>query len=134
MAEIEKAFHLSPEKGVDDLQTIAEVEVQPTGKSSIVCDLQNQHFAATKIQSHFRRWLLRRGFQSQKQATLKIQSNFRMSRCLKMYQQHKALNKSATTIQSFVRRRICYREACKRKHLIVVIQVSSRQSFTFCNN
>ncbi|KAL5578866.1 hypothetical protein UlMin_011308 [Ulmus minor] len=80
-----------------------------------------QHFAATKIQSHFRRWLRRR-FQNQREATLKIQSYFRMSRCLKAYQQYKILTMSATIIQSCVRGWICRREVCRRTHLIVLIQ------------
>ncbi|EXB88426.1 Retrovirus-related Pol polyprotein from transposon TNT 1-94 [Morus notabilis] len=123
VAQIEKAFHLSLEKGVDDLQTIEEVEVQLTAKCSVICNsIKNQHFAATKIQSHFRCLILRRGFQSQKHATLKIQSYFRMSRCLKTYQHHKALTKSATIIQSFVRQWICHREACRRRDLIDAIQ------------
>lgn len=133
VVQIEKPFPLHQEKGANDLPVDSVAKIQFALTNSIICDpLQNQQCAATQIQSHFRGWLLRRRFQIQRQAILKIQSNFRMSRCLKAYQQYILLVKSATIIQSFVRRWICHKEACRRKHLIVTIQVNSLLYFMLC--
>ncbi|GMI93317.1 hypothetical protein like AT4G21820 [Hibiscus trionum] len=84
--------------------------------------LQNQTFAATKIQSHFRGWQLRRSFIKQKQAIIAIQSNFRRLKCLSALQQYKIAARSAIIIQSCVRGWIAQRKAWKHRHLIVVIQ------------
>lgn len=131
VARVEKTFNLDWKRSVDDL-TIAAVKFQLPWKSYIVhSHLQNQQFAATKIQSYIRCWLLRRKFQNQKQSILKIQRNFRMSICLKTYQRYKTLVQSATVIQSFIRQCACLREACKRKHMIIVIQVSTQCPFSF---
>ncbi|KAF4372521.1 hypothetical protein F8388_027194 [Cannabis sativa] len=120
---IETPLYSHLENGAYDLQMVSAANVHFAMEESNFCNsFQNQHFAATQIQSHFRGWLLRRSFQSQRQAILKIQSAFRMSRCLKAYLQNRTLIKSATIIQSSVRRWISLREACRRRHLIVTIQ------------
>ena len=93
-------------------------------KEFVCRSLQNQTFAATKIQSHFRGWQLRRSFMKQKQAIIKIQSNFRRLKCLSAFQQYKTAAKSAIIIQSYVRGWITQRQAWRYRYLIVVIQVS----------
>ena len=133
VVQIEKPSCLPQEKGAGDLQMGSAFKIHFALKNSICCNsLQNQHLAVTEIQSHFRGWLLRRRFQTQRQAILKIQSTFRMSRCLKAYQQYRILIKSAIIIQSFVRQWIWHKEACRRMHLIVTIQVNSPLSSILC--
>lgn len=126
VAQLEKPSNFCEEKGVSDHRTKAVVKIQLAWKNFIVCrSLCNQHFSATKIQSHFLGWLLRRRFLNQRQATIKIQSNFRMKRCWSAYQHCKIATISATLIQSFVRGWIARRGACRCRHLIVAIQVCS---------
>ncbi|XWS15589.1 hypothetical protein CRYUN_Cryun34aG0013700 [Craigia yunnanensis] len=91
-------------------------------KEFVCRSLQNQTFAATKIQSHFRGWQLRRSFMKQKQAIIKIQSNFRRLKCLSAFQEYKTAAKSAIIIQSYVRGWIAQRQAWRYRYLIVVIQ------------
>lgn len=124
-SRIDVNLNLCREKDVRDLPKNADI-VQLAWDDSIVCNsLQNKEFAVVKIQSHFRCWLLRRRFQNLRRATLRIQSDYRMLRCWKAYQQYKISTLSATLIQSFVRRWIAQREACRRRHHIIVIQVSN---------
>ncbi|KAK8592272.1 hypothetical protein V6N13_062858 [Hibiscus sabdariffa] len=84
--------------------------------------LQNQTLAATKIQSQFRAWQLRRSFMKKKQAIIKIQSNFQRRKCLRASQQCENANRSAIIIQSYVRGWIARRKAWRYKYLIVMIQ------------
>ena len=124
VAKLEKPSNLCEEKGASDLQTKVVVKIQLAWKNFVICrSLRNQHFAATKIQSHFLGWLLRRRFLNQRQATIKIQSSFRMKICWSAYQHYKIATISATLIQSFVRGWIARRGACRCRHLIVAIQV-----------
>ena len=55
-----------------------------------------------KMQSHCRRWLVRRDFLSQKQAALRIQRAFKAMMCLKAFYSCKC---AAIEIQRFVRGR-----------------------------
>ncbi|KAK8629474.1 hypothetical protein V6N13_078315 [Hibiscus sabdariffa] len=84
--------------------------------------LQNQTLAATKIQSQFRAWQLRRSFMKKKQAIIKIQSNFQRRKCLRASQQCENANRSAIIIQSYVRGWIARRKTWRYKYLIVMIQ------------
>ncbi|KAK8349899.1 hypothetical protein V6Z12_A06G173000 [Gossypium hirsutum] len=118
---------------------------QNAWKEFICRTLQNQSLAATRIQSHFRGWQLRRNFMKKKQAIIKIQShfrgwqlrrncmkkkqaiikiqsNFRLQKCLRTYQQYKNPNSSAIIIQSFVRGWMARREARRYRYLVVMIQ------------
>lgn len=125
VSKIDVTLNLCQEKDVHDLPTNEDI-FQIACKNSILHNsLQNKEFSAVKIQSNFRCWLLRRRFQNQRAGILRIQSDFRMSRCWKAYKKYKIANASATLIQSFVRRWITQREACRQKHQIVVIQVSN---------
>ncbi|KAG4196093.1 hypothetical protein ERO13_A06G147800v2 [Gossypium hirsutum] len=119
---------------------------QNAWKEFICRTLQNQSLAATRIQSHFRGWQLRRNFMKKKQAIIKIQShfrgwqlrrncmkkkqaiikiqsNFRLQKCLRTYQQYKNPNSSAIIIQSFVRGWMARREARRYRYLVVMIQI-----------
>ncbi|MBA0627065.1 hypothetical protein Godav_004618 [Gossypium davidsonii] len=78
--------------------------------------------AIIKIQSHFRGWQLRRNCMKKKQAIIKIQSNFRLQKCLRAFQQYKNANRSAIIIQSFVRGWMARREAGRYRFLVVMIQ------------
>ncbi|TYI59161.1 hypothetical protein E1A91_D10G015400v1 [Gossypium mustelinum] len=92
-------------------------------QKEFVCrSLQNQTFAATKIQSHFRGWQLRRSFVKQKQAIIAIQSKLRQLKCSNAFQQYKMAARSAIIIQSCVRRWIAQRRALRCRYLTVAIQ------------
>ncbi|XVF87711.1 hypothetical protein PTKIN_Ptkin18bG0142500 [Pterospermum kingtungense] len=91
-------------------------------KEFVCMSLQNQTFAAARIQSHFRGWQLRRSFVEQKQAIIKVQSNFQRLKCLRAFQQYKTATRSAIIIQSYVRRWISQKQAWRHRYLIVVIQ------------
>ncbi|KAG8482084.1 hypothetical protein CXB51_027074 [Gossypium anomalum] len=92
-------------------------------QKEFVCrSLQNQTFAATKIQSHFRGWQLRRSFVNQKQAIIAIQSKLRQLKCSNVFQQYKMAARSAIIIQSCVRRWIAQRRALRCRYLTVAIQ------------
>ncbi|XP_016723502.2 abnormal spindle-like microcephaly-associated protein homolog isoform X5 [Gossypium hirsutum] len=92
-------------------------------QKEFVCrSLQNQTFAATNIQSHFRGWQLRRSFVKQKQAIIAIQSKLRQLKCSNAFQQYKMAARSAIIIQSCVRRWIAQRRALRCRYLTVAIQ------------
>ncbi|KAL0305918.1 UNVERIFIED_CONTAM: hypothetical protein Sradi_6009100 [Sesamum radiatum] len=59
-----------------------------------------QHFAATKIQSHYRGWLMRKSFACKKGATRIIQRSFRSSRSRRDFQIQRQQNASVIIIQS----------------------------------
>ncbi|XVE87804.1 hypothetical protein DITRI_Ditri19aG0017700 [Diplodiscus trichospermus] len=86
--------------------------------------LENQTFAATKIQCHFGGWQLRKSLKMRKQAIIKIQSNFRRLKCLSDFQQYKTTTKSAIIIQSYVHGWIAQRQACRYRCLIILIQAA----------
>ncbi|GMI72737.1 hypothetical protein like AT4G21820 [Hibiscus trionum] len=95
---------------------------QITRKEFACRSLQNQTLAATKIQSQFRAWQLRRSFMKKKQVIIKIQSNFQRRKCSRASQQCENANRSAIVIQSYVRGWIARRKAWRYKYLIVMIQ------------
>ncbi|TXG47055.1 hypothetical protein EZV62_026349 [Acer yangbiense] len=123
ITEFEKAPLLCQKKVETDLETEAAVSIQfawlnfKSRKS-----LREKCFAATKIQSHFRGWLLRRRFLDQRRAAIQIQNDFRCLRCWREFQQYKTATKSAIVIQSYMRGWIARRRARRLKYLVVVIQ------------
>ncbi|KAI9198577.1 hypothetical protein LWI28_028033 [Acer negundo] len=123
ITEFEKAPLLCQNKVETDLETEAAVSIQfawlnfKSRKS-----LREKCFAATKIQSHFRGWLLRRRFLDQRRAAIQIQNDFRFLRCWREFQQYKTATKSAIVIQSYMRGWIARRRARRLKYLVVVIQ------------
>lgn len=119
----EKASDLYQQNVKFDLQTKAAIRIQLTWKKYLCCKSTQKHFFATKIQSNYRRWQLRRRYFNQIQAILRIQSYFRMSRCVKSFQHFKIATKAAVVIQSSVRAWIARREAYARRNHIVEIQV-----------
>ncbi|XP_011037675.1 PREDICTED: abnormal spindle-like microcephaly-associated protein homolog isoform X1 [Populus euphratica] len=96
--------------------------VQLSSKTIISRSIHEQQLAATKIQSHFQGWLLRRTFLIQKQAIMKIQSNYRCLRCRRAFQQFSIAKKSAIVIQSCVRGWIVRRKVGRYLYLIGVLQ------------
>ncbi|KAK8594444.1 hypothetical protein V6N13_015366 [Hibiscus sabdariffa] len=105
-------------------------------KEFVCTSLQNQTFAATKIQSHYRGWHLRRSFMKQKQAIIKIQSNYRRLKCWRAFQiaqkefVHRSLQNqtfAATKIQSHFRRWKLVRSFIKQKQAIIAIQSNFRR-------
>ncbi|KAK3188356.1 hypothetical protein Dsin_027917 [Dipteronia sinensis] len=123
ITEFEKAPLMCQKKVETDLETEAAVSIQfawlnfKSRKS-----LRKKCFAATKIQSHFRGWLLRRRFLDQRRAAIQIQNDFRCLRCWREFQQYKTATKSAILIQSYMRGWIARRRAQRLKYLVVVIQ------------
>lgn len=86
--------------------------------------LYTRSFAATKIQSHFRGWILRRNFLIQKEAAIQIQSYIRCLRCWRLFQQYRFETKSAILVQTCVRSWIAWRRFRTLRSSAVVIQVS----------
>ncbi|XP_039044052.1 abnormal spindle-like microcephaly-associated protein homolog [Hibiscus syriacus] len=106
------------EKGLRNCETEAATRIQIAWKNFVCRYLHKQTSAATKIQSHFRGWLLRRSFMKQKQAIIRIQSNFRLLKSWWAFQiaQKEFVRKSlqnqifaATKIQSHYRELKCWR-------------------------
>ncbi|KAL1334639.1 hypothetical protein AAHE18_11G191700 [Arachis hypogaea] len=120
----EKAMNLAQQNITLDLHTNAAVTIQLAWKNYRCCKstCQKQHLLATKIQSNFRRWFLRKRFLNHVKATIKVQSYFRMWRCVKALQHLKVTSRAATFIQAFLRGWIARKEACARKNHIVDIQ------------
>lgn len=85
--------------------------------------LHSHHFAATKIQSYYRGWLMRKNFVDQKQAAIKIQSIFRSARCLRDFHFYKQETLSVITIQAYIRKWIAKRDVYRHKSQIILIQV-----------
>ncbi|KAM7264402.1 hypothetical protein ACFE04_002085 [Oxalis oulophora] len=112
---------------LSELQTEAAIKIQVAWKRFLVSrSLHKQQLAATKIQSHCRRRILRMRFLALKQATITIQSDFRCLRCLRAFQQYKAVTSSATIIQSYVRGLFARHLVSRNKHLIIVVQSHCR--------
>ncbi|KAL5773413.1 hypothetical protein ACOSP7_013002 [Xanthoceras sorbifolium] len=123
IAEFEKTQLMFQKKVETDLEIEAAVMIQFAWMNFISRkSLRKKCFAATKIQSYFRGWLLRRRILDQKQAAIQIQSNFRCLRCWRDFQHYKIATKSAIFIQSYIRGWIAWRRARKLKYLAVVIQ------------
>ncbi|OMO76771.1 IQ motif, EF-hand binding site [Corchorus capsularis] len=122
-AQVVNAPVMCQGKGLRNSEIEAATMIQLAWKQFVCRSLQNQTFAATKIQSHFRGWQLRRIFVKQKQAIIKLQSNFRRLRCLSAFHNYKTtVARSAIIIQSHVRGWIAQRKARRYMYLIVVIQ------------
>ncbi|KAE8728682.1 HSP20-like chaperones superfamily protein [Hibiscus syriacus] len=108
-----------------------------TAQKEFVCRyIQNQTFAATKIQSHYQGWHLRRSFMKQKQAIIKVQSNYRQLKCWRAFQvaqkefAHRSLQKqtfAATKIQSHFRGWQLRSSFIKQKQAILPIQSNFRR-------
>ncbi|KAK9151802.1 hypothetical protein Syun_010111 [Stephania yunnanensis] len=99
----------------EQLQMRALADVQSAWTSS-------RCTAATKIQSHWRGWLMRRKFLHLKNCVIKLQNGFRCLQYVRAFQQYKTATRSAVIIQSRVRGMISRREASKERQLIVMIQ------------
>lgn len=113
------------ENDMDGPQQKAASRIQLAWRSSSLSNsVCRQHSAATKIQTYYRSWLLRKAFLNQKHAAIKIQSIFKCIKCWRYFQQHKIATGSTTLIQSHVRGWIARREACKKRCMIGIIQVS----------
>ncbi|OMO64877.1 IQ motif, EF-hand binding site [Corchorus olitorius] len=121
-AQVVNASVMCQGKGLRNSEIEAATMIQIAWKKFVCRSLQNQTFAATKIQSHFRGWQLRRIFVKQKQAIIKLQSNFRRLRCLSAFHYCKTVARSAIIIQSHVRGWIAQRKARRYGYLIVMIQ------------
>ncbi|MCD7453220.1 hypothetical protein HAX54_020163 [Datura stramonium] len=88
--------------------------------------LHSHHFAATKIQSYYRGWLMRKNFVDRKQAAIKIQSIFRSAKCLRDFHSYKQETLSVITIQAYVRKWIAKRVVYRHKIQIILIQSHCR--------
>ncbi|XP_059292899.1 uncharacterized protein LOC132046322 isoform X3 [Lycium ferocissimum] len=86
----------------------------------------NAEVTATKIQSHYRGWLMRKNFVYQKQAAIKIQSIFRSARCLREFHSYKQETLSVITIQAYIRKWMAKRDFYRHKSQIILIQSHCR--------
>ncbi|KAH1055683.1 hypothetical protein J1N35_033748 [Gossypium stocksii] len=96
---------------------------QNAWKEFICRTLQNQTLAATRIQSHFRGWQLRRNFMKKKQAIIKIQSHFRGWQLRGNFMKKK---QAIIKIQSHFRGWQLRRNCMKKKQAIIKIQSNFR--------
>ncbi|KAL6567489.1 hypothetical protein OROGR_001157 [Orobanche gracilis] len=72
----EKCFVMSTEDRVDHLQIRAAITVQRYWNDFVLSkSIRHQHFVATKIQSHFRGWLVRKNFMCKKRAIVKTKNS-----------------------------------------------------------
>ncbi|KAK8664866.1 hypothetical protein V6N13_084639 [Hibiscus sabdariffa] len=133
---IENASLKGQEKGLNNSEIEAATRIQIAWKNFVCIYLHKQTYAATKIQSHYRGWLLRRSFMKQRQAIIKIQSNFRRLKCWRAFQiaQKEFVCRSlqnqtfaATKIQSYFRGWHLRRSFMKQKQAIIKIQSTYRQ-------
>ncbi|KAL3627521.1 hypothetical protein CASFOL_028884 [Castilleja foliolosa] len=114
---------MSGEDRVYDLWTTAAVIVQRSWKDYVSSkSIRTQHFAVTKIQSHFRRWLMEKNLTCKKRAVVKIQRSFRCSRCRKDIRRCKEENVASIIIQSHVRGWMARKQAYREKNLCIGIQ------------
>ncbi|KAJ4980734.1 hypothetical protein NE237_031571 [Protea cynaroides] len=108
---------------VKDLQSNAEDNIQVAwGELALHTSFSNQCIAATKIQSHWHGWFVRKNFLSQRRAVIEIQSMIRYLKCQMVFQRCKLATRSAIIIQSHIRGWVSRREANRLRHQIVVIQ------------
>ncbi|XP_042521134.1 abnormal spindle-like microcephaly-associated protein homolog isoform X2 [Macadamia integrifolia] len=108
---------------VKDLQISSEGNIQvPWRALTVHTSFFNQCIAATKIQSRWRGWFMRKRFLCQRRATVEIQSMIRYLNCRAVFQQCKLAMRSAIIIQSHIRGWVARREVNKVRHQIVLIQ------------
>ncbi|KAK4398963.1 Abnormal spindle-like microcephaly-associated protein [Sesamum angolense] len=91
-------------------------------KGSVMAQDDIGHFAATKIPSHYRGWLMRKSFACKKGATRIIQRSFRSSRSRRYFQIQRQQNASVIIIQSHVRGWLSRRQAYREIDLFIRIQ------------
>lgn len=121
----DKALTHFQEKELYNLHTHAVFTIQKAWRNFIVGNsLRKQHLAATKIQSCFRRLLMRKLFLEKKNAILKIQIIFQCLRSLREFQRYRKKCRAATTIQSHVRGWIARRRAYTLRSHALIIQVN----------
>ncbi|KAF8409541.1 hypothetical protein HHK36_005619 [Tetracentron sinense] len=131
VAQVRKSELTREGRRVKAIQIKAAIKIQLAWKKFTLCNsLQNEYFAATKIQCHIRGWLMRRTFLNQRKAIIKIQSGLRDLRCRRAFQQYKTATRSAIIIQSHIRGWVARRVACRERHLIIVIQSHWRGCLT----
>ncbi|XP_015164561.1 abnormal spindle-like microcephaly-associated protein homolog [Solanum tuberosum] len=121
-------FHEVPKECEDNIcQINAAVATQWASKEyKLSSSLHSHHFAATKIQSYYRGWLMRENFVDQKQAAVKIQSIFRSARCLRDFHSYRQETLSVITIQAYIRKCIAKRDVYRHKSQIILIQSHCR--------
>lgn len=120
-------YEMSEEDKLGDIQAAAAaaITIQRSWKEFIFHkSVQTQNSAATKIQSHYRGWLVRKSFVGRMQAIKTIQKSFRHFRSMRDFQIHKLENSSAIVIQSHVRGWIARKKAYREKHFFIMMQVS----------
>lgn len=135
-APIDNASLMCQKKGLSNSEIDAATRIQTAWKNFVSRSRYKQTYAATKIQSHYRGWQLRRSFMKQKQAITKIQSNFRRMKCWRAFQIAwkefvcKSLQNqtfAATKIQSHFRGWQLRRGFMKQKQAIIKVQSNFRR-------
>ncbi|XP_057811262.1 uncharacterized protein LOC131025484 [Salvia miltiorrhiza] len=117
---IEKVSAAQVEDRADNLRTTAALTIQNFWKDYIIRkSMCCQHIAATKIQSHYRGWLMRKSFAHKKQAIRAIQNSWKDYIVIKyIRRQHLA----ATKIQSHYRGWLMRKNFACKKQAIRTIQ------------
>ncbi|TYJ12925.1 hypothetical protein E1A91_A10G014700v1 [Gossypium mustelinum] len=111
------------EKSLSIGETEAASRIQIAWKNFVCRYLQKQTYAATKIQSHYRAWQLRRSFIKQKQEIIKIQSNFRRLKCWWAFQ----IAQKEFVCRSLQNQTFAATKIQKQKQAIIAIQSKLRQ-------
>ncbi|CAH9119367.1 unnamed protein product [Cuscuta europaea] len=91
-----------------------------------ILSLETRHYAALKIQTHLRGWLMRKAFINKKQSATEVQRVIRSRICLRNLKRYRYEVKSVITIQTYVRGWIARRKYNRCKHLIINFQSHCR--------
>ncbi|CAA2992467.1 abnormal spindle-like microcephaly-associated homolog isoform X2 [Olea europaea subsp. europaea] len=121
--EKRNASGMSKENGETDLCIIAAFTIQNAWQNFTSRKfIQSQNCAATKIQSYYRGWLMRKHFANKKQAIVTIQNIFKHLKLKRDFNLHRKQYKSAIIIQSHARGWMARKFFYMQKSLIVVMQ------------
>ncbi|CAH9141785.1 unnamed protein product [Cuscuta epithymum] len=91
-----------------------------------ILSLETRRYAALKIQTHLRGWLMRKAFINKKQSATEVQSVIRSRICLRNFKRYRCEVKSVITIQTYVRGWIARRKYNRCKYHIINLQSHCR--------
>ncbi|CAI9756596.1 unnamed protein product [Fraxinus pennsylvanica] len=121
--EKRNASGMSKENEVTDLRIIAAFTIQHAWQNFTSHKfVRSQNCAATKIQSYYRGWLMRKHFAKKKQAVITIQNIFKCLKFRRDFYLHRKKNTSAIIIQSHARGWMARKFFYRQKSLIVMMQ------------
>lgn len=121
----QKRLVMFEEARLNRIQTKAAIIIQHSWYDYIFNKhMHVQHFAATKIQSYYRGWLMRKKFASKMQAIRAIQGILRGSRSRREFKILREVQLSAIIIQSHIRGWMARQQADRERYLIMRMQVN----------